>query len=98
MFFSKIRKNNVYPCKPQFYYIKVGFKGVYIIQVCFRDVMPLGYCQSFISALYLSLKEITLHGKPVLRMCFMQGGYFISTTNRHFLLFSITVMKYYTAV
>ena len=21
-------KNNVYPCKPQFYYIKVGFKGV----------------------------------------------------------------------
>ena len=30
-------KNNVYPCKPQFYYIKVGFKGVKIIQVCFRD-------------------------------------------------------------
>ena len=25
MFFNKIRKNNVYPCKPQFYYIKVGF-------------------------------------------------------------------------
>ena len=24
-------KNNVYPCKPQFYYIKVGFKGVKII-------------------------------------------------------------------
>ena len=31
MFFSKIRKNNVYLCKPQFYYIKVGFKGVKII-------------------------------------------------------------------
>ena len=31
MFFNKIRKNNVYPCKPQFYYIKVGFKGVKII-------------------------------------------------------------------
>ena len=30
-------KNNVYPCKPQFYYIKVGFKGVNIIKVCFRD-------------------------------------------------------------
>ena len=30
-FFSKIRKNNVYPCKPQFYYIKVEFKGVKII-------------------------------------------------------------------
>ena len=24
-------ENNVYPCKPQFYYIKVGFKGVKII-------------------------------------------------------------------
>ena len=31
MFLSKNRKNNVYPCKPQFYYIKVGFKGVKII-------------------------------------------------------------------
>ena len=25
------KKNNVYPWKPQFYYIKVGFKGVKII-------------------------------------------------------------------
>ena len=31
MFSSKTKKNNVYPCKPQFYYIKVGFKGVNII-------------------------------------------------------------------
>ena len=30
LFFSKIRKNNAYPCKPQFYYIKLGFKGVKI--------------------------------------------------------------------
>ena len=30
-------KNNVYPCKPQFYYIKVGFKGVNLIYACFRD-------------------------------------------------------------
>ena len=28
MFLSTNKKNNVYPCKPQFYYIKVGFKGV----------------------------------------------------------------------
>ena len=27
--------NNVYPCKPQFYPIKVGFKGVKITKVCF---------------------------------------------------------------
>ena len=31
MVFSRNKKNNVYPCKPQFYYIKVGFKGVKII-------------------------------------------------------------------
>ena len=27
MFLSRNKKNNVYPCKPQFYYIKVGLKG-----------------------------------------------------------------------
>ena len=37
MFLSRNKKNNVYPCKPQFYYIKVGFKGVKIIYACFRD-------------------------------------------------------------
>ena len=31
MFLSRNKKNNVYPCKPQFYYINVGFKGVKII-------------------------------------------------------------------
>ena len=31
MFLSRNMKNNVYPCKPQFYYMKVGFKGVRII-------------------------------------------------------------------
>ena len=29
--FEQKLENNVYPCKPQFYYIKVGFKGVNII-------------------------------------------------------------------
>ena len=29
--FEQNKKNNAYPCKPQFYYIKVGFKGVKII-------------------------------------------------------------------
>ena len=28
---SRNRKNDKYPCKPQFYYIKVGFKGVNIV-------------------------------------------------------------------
>ena len=28
---NRNKKNNVYPCKPQFYCIKVGFKGVKLI-------------------------------------------------------------------
>ena len=31
MILSRNKKNKVYPCKPQFYYIKVGFKGINII-------------------------------------------------------------------
>ena len=31
MFLSRNEENNEYPCKTQFYYIKVGFKGVKII-------------------------------------------------------------------
>ena len=31
MFLSRNKKNNVYPFKPQFYYVKVGFKGVKIM-------------------------------------------------------------------
>ena len=38
MFLGRNKKNNVYPCKPQFYYIKVGFKGVNMILASFRDV------------------------------------------------------------
>ena len=31
MFLSRNKKNDSYPCKPQFYCIKVGLKGVKII-------------------------------------------------------------------
>ena len=31
MFLSRNKKNNIYPCKLQFYYIKVGFKGFKIL-------------------------------------------------------------------
>ena len=37
IFLSRNKKINVYPCKPQFYSIKVGFKGVKTIWACFRD-------------------------------------------------------------
>ena len=36
-FLSRNKKNNVYHCKPQFYFIKVGFKGVNIISACICD-------------------------------------------------------------
>ena len=31
LFLSRNKKNNIFPCKSQFYHIKVGFKGVEII-------------------------------------------------------------------
>ena len=37
MFLRRNKKNNAYPFKPQFFYIKVGFKGAKIIKACFRD-------------------------------------------------------------
>ena len=37
MFLSRNNVDNVYPCKSQFYYIKVGFEGVKIILVCLPD-------------------------------------------------------------
>ena len=37
-FRAKIRKN-VYPCKPQFYYIKVGCKGVLLTRACYPGVL-----------------------------------------------------------
>ena len=37
MCLSRNKKNNIYPCKSQFYCIKVEFKGVKIILACFRN-------------------------------------------------------------
>ena len=44
-FRAKIRKN-VYSCKSQFYYIKVGCKGVYITGTCYADVLFFGHWQT----------------------------------------------------
>ena len=49
-FRAKIRKN-VYPCKPQFYYIEVGCKGVYITRTCNHDVT----IEAIGSCLYISI-------------------------------------------
>ena len=37
MFLSRNKKINVYPCKPQYYCINVGFKGVKAMKACFYD-------------------------------------------------------------
>ena len=37
-FKAKIRKN-VYPGKPQFYYIKVGFKGDFVTRTYFHGIV-----------------------------------------------------------
>ena len=46
MFSSRNKKINEYPCTPQFYYIKEGFKGVKIIQACFCDDYTAKYTES----------------------------------------------------
>ena len=38
MFWRKIRNTGTHPCIPQFYYIKVGYKIVFISRTCFPDV------------------------------------------------------------
>ena len=40
IFLSRNKKNNVYPCKPQFYYIKVGFKGSKVYRHVFVKQYP----------------------------------------------------------
>ena len=35
MFLSRKKQNNVYPCNPQFYYIKVGLKGTILYRHVF---------------------------------------------------------------
>ena len=37
MIMSRNKKINVYPCKPQFYFVKLGFKGGKTIKACFLD-------------------------------------------------------------
>ena len=60
MFLSRNKTNNAYPCKPQFYYIKVGFKGVKIIQACFRNRMK--RCIFVLNKLLLKLYKCCING------------------------------------
>ena len=58
-FGAKIRKN-VYPCKPQFYYIKVGCKGAFVTRTSFRDVSLLNYQRTeflFLASMFYAKKR-----------------------------------------
>ena len=55
-FEAKIRKN-VYPCKPQFHYIKVGCKGVFVTRTCFRDNYSFLHLE-MLYALYKNVKSM----------------------------------------
>ena len=46
LYFGAKVKKNVYPCKPQFYYIKVGCKGVYITRT-YHDVNVFFYFRNY---------------------------------------------------
>ena len=59
-FRAKIRKNK-YPCKPQYYYVKVGCKGVYITRTCLHDVQFSGHCSHFKEDFRMLLKANIIH-------------------------------------
>ena len=74
MFLSRNKNNNVYPCKPQFYYIKVGFKGVKITKASFRNVFYFGNLN--MNALILNFKySETCVREPPLRQTLNSEGW-----------------------
>ena len=69
MFFSRNKKNNVYPCKPQFYYIKMGFKGSKLYR---HDVW---FYKCACAVPYLGYRHAFLPEAP-------QGFYYMSADNK----------------
>ena len=56
-FGSKIRKIGI-PLQTPVFYIKVGFKGVYITRACFPDDLSLGYRPQSVQPYCQTLSEI----------------------------------------
>ena len=52
MFLSRNNKNNVYPCKPQFYYIKVGLRESKLYRHVFV-MLRIVLCQHVSDIIYL---------------------------------------------
>ena len=64
----QLRQNrkNIYPCKPQFYYIEVGCKGVYFTQTCNHDAnkMACAFSKATYHPLY-SDQSLLMHVRTV---------------------------------
>ena len=60
MFLCRNKKNNVYPCKPQFYYIKVGFKGSELYRHVFVMHAPSRFPVSILLKSSIFLKKIDI--------------------------------------
>ena len=76
MFLTRNKKNNVYPCKPQFYYIKVGFKGVNFTEACFRDVpldLALRLALTINGSNYPYIEQISMVSKMLEQLKFDTG-------------------------
>ena len=69
-FGAKLRKK-LYPSKPQFYYINVGCKGVFVTRTCFHDEnAPFSYPFTYMSNLsfsYLLGFPVMIFQSPFLR-------------------------------
>ena len=68
MFLTRNKENNVYPCKPQFYYIKVGFKGSKLYRRVFvMSSVVFGYVISFMYSRSHKKKPLDLNsgGNPL---------------------------------
>ena len=62
MLLSRSKKNNVYPCKPHFYNIKVGFKGLKLYRRFFCDVGISRVHESLLIFSATSKDQINLRG------------------------------------
>ena len=75
MFLSRNKQNNAYPCKPQFYYIKVGFKGSKLYRHVF--VMKISEVFNLNNPHFLSQLSKVFEGLPLSFMHCMLGKNFI---------------------
>ena len=87
MFWGKNKKNRYTPAYSHFYYIKVGFKGVFNTQTCFPDELSQG--QS-LRKVRLPLTNLTRNGQggkllisnPVLLQNIFQAQHEISIAHK----------------